>query len=304
MPRILIVEDSQTQAFQIRAKLVDEGYDVQMAANGQEALDAIPNYWPHLILTDMEMPVMDGLELTLTSRKQFPTIPIILITAKGSDTTAVEALERGAAAYLPKSMLDEKLFATMDEVLDVMEAGSNFSKLIESLDYNEFRFTLENDQVLIRPLVDLVTQMLNGIRLCDETECVRVGLAVEHAIRNAMQHGNLELSKNELEADGELVIEGELNFAQRRALEPEYASRRVHVTIQLTPHEAQFVVRDDGSGFDISALPVSKSQKILDPETGRGLVLIHSLMDEVRLNEIGNEITMLKRCSLQMAQSS
>ena len=294
MVKVLLVEDSQTQAFHIKTKLTDEGYDVRISTNGQEALETIPEYWPHLILTDLEMPVLNGFELTLQAREQYPTIPIILITAEGSEARAVEALERGAAAYLPKSMLDERLFTTMDEVLDVME-GSDFDELIKRMDYSEYRFTLENDEELILPLVDFCKQILGGIGLCDDTEGVRVGLALEHALRNAMLHGNLELTTEVIEADSELEIEGELNLVQQRAQQPKYEGRRVHVTIQLTPQEAKIVVRDDGSGFDIAKLPVNETGHLLGPENGRGLVLIHSLMDEVKFNENGNEITLFKR---------
>jgi anti-sigma regulatory factor (Ser/Thr protein kinase) len=55
-----------------------------------------------------------------------------------------------------------------------------------------------------------------------------------------------------------------------------------------------FMVRDDGNGFDVSQLPTSQDPNQLDIEGGRGLVLIRSFMDEVRFNDIGNEITMTK----------
>ncbi|NND99409.1 MAG: response regulator [Pirellulaceae bacterium] len=292
MTRILVAEDSPTQAFQIQTKLVDEGYEVQMAGDGQQALEMVPKFWPHLILTDMEMPVMPGLELVEICTTQYPAIPIILITAKGSDTTAVEALERGAAAYLPKSLLDEKLFATIDEVLDVMEADNSYAQLIQSMDYNEFRFTLENKEELIRPLVELVQQMAGGLDLCDDTGRVRLGMAVDHALRNALLHGNLQLSPEEIEADGELIVSGEPTLVERRRAEPEFCDRRIHVTAKLSPERAEITVRDDGNGFDHSSLPDPKEE--LADDTGRGLVLIRSMMDEVQFNDQGNEITMLK----------
>ena len=298
MTRILLVEDSVTQAFQIKTKLLDEGFEVLLVGDGQQALDAIPDFRPHLILTDMEMPVLNGLELIVRTRKQHPTIPLILITANGTDEIAIEAMEKGAAAYLPKSMLHEKLFETINEVLDVMETASSYSKLIESMDSCEFKFTIANDVDTIRPLVDLVIQMAAGVSLFDETECVRMGLAIDHALRNAIYHGNLELSTSELESDGELEIEGESNLPQRRATDSPYVDRQVHVTIHLCPREAKILIRDEGSGFDLSTIPSKDEMDKLDPERGRGLVMIHSIMDEVHFNECGNEITVVKRCAL------
>ena len=295
MTRILVAEDSPTQAFQIQTKLSDEGYDVRLAKDGKDAFEQIPDFWPHLLLTDMEMPVMDGLDLVTEATEKYPAIPIILITAKGSDETAVEALERGAAAYLPKSLLDEKLFQTIDEVLDVLESADTYSDLLQTMQYNEFRFCLENKPDLIRPLVDLVQQMVAGVGLCDDAESVRVGVAVDHAVRNAMLHGNLELSKEDLETGDDLYVQGEPTMIEERAASDEFRDRRVHVTVKVEPTHATCVVRDDGPGFDVSILPNEDAKDILDPEHGRGYVLIKSMMDEVSYNDEGNELTLVKR---------
>ncbi len=295
MTRILVAEDSPTQAFQIQTKLADEGYEVRLATDGKEAIEQIPQFWPHLLLTDMEMPVMDGLDLVTEATDKYPAIPIILITAKGSDETAVEALERGAAAYLPKSLLEEKLFQTIDEVLDVMESADSYSELLGTMQYNEFRFCLENKLELIRPLVDLIQQMIAGVGVCDEAESVRVGVAIDHALRNAMLYGNLELSKEELDSEDELYIEGEPTMIEARAMESQYKDRRVKITIELTPQEARYVIQDDGPGFDLSILPRQDDKEILDDDQGRGFVLIRSMMDEVSYNESGNQVTLLKK---------
>ncbi len=295
MTRILIAEDSPTQAFQIQTKLADEGYEVRLATDGKEAIEQIPQFWPHLLLTDMEMPVMDGLDLVTEATEKYPAIPIILITAKGSDETAVEALERGAAAYLPKSLLEEKLFQTIDEVLDVMESADSYSELLGRMQYNQFRFCLENRLDLIRPLVDLVQQMIAGVGVCDEAESTRVGVAIDHALRNAMLHGNLEFSKEELNSDDDLYIEGEPTMIEARAKEAPYKDRRVNITIELSPQEARYVIQDDGPGFDLSILPGADDKEILDDDQGRGFVLIRSMMDEVSYSESGNEVTLVKK---------
>lgn len=294
MTRVLIVEDSPTQAFQIRSKLVAEGYHVKVAENGRKALEAIPRFWPHLVLTDMQMPVLGGLELVAECRDSFPVIPLILMTSRGSDEIAAEALRLGAAAYLPKSLLEDQLFATMDDVLDVMEVNQSHAELIGSLEFNELRFNLRNDPKLIRPLVDLIKEVGSGLGLFDDAEAVRAGMAVKHAIQNAMLHGNLELSTEEVEAAGEIIVEGEPSLIERRAADPDYCDRRVHVTAQLTADEVKIVVRDEGPGFTLQTIPAATNVDLLDPENGRGLVLIRSMMDEVELNDVGNEITMVK----------
>lgn len=295
MIRILLVEDSPTQAFPIKLKLEHELYEVALAENGEVAMNLLPIFEPDLILTDLQMPVMNGLELVTASLAQYPPIPVILITAQGSDELAMEALERGAAAYLPKSQLDEKLLETINQVLSVTKTDHSYSQLIRSMEYNEFRFVLDNNAELISPLVDLMQRMASGMELCDDVGRVRIGMALEHALENALYHGNLELSEQQLDAEDEFEVAGELSDIQKRCAESPYKDRKIHVTAKLTPGEATFTVRDDGSGFDTSKLPAAHDPQMLEQQGGRGLVLIRSFMDDVTFNDSGNEITMVKQ---------
>ncbi|TWT93903.1 response regulator [Stieleria varia] len=294
MTRILLVEDSPTQAIRIAAQLNEDLYEVATAGNGEAAIEMISAFQPDLILSDVQMPVMNGLELVSALHDNLTDIPVVLITATGSDELAMEALERGAAAYLPKSQLGEKLLATVRQVLALTNASESYSELIRSLEYNEFRFVLENKAELVTSLVDLIQRMVAGVGLCDEIGRVRVGMALEHALSNALCHGNLELTKEQLEAE-ELIVAGEPSLIEWRSTESPFCDRRIRVKVQLTPEEGVFVVRDDGAGFDKSCIREMNDSATLDNDSGQGLVLIRTFMDEVRWNESGNEITMIKR---------
>lgn len=295
MTRILLVEDSPTQAFPIKLKLEHELYEVALAENGEVAMNLLPTFEPDLIVTDLQMPVMNGLELVTASLAQYPPIPVILITAQGSDELAMEALERGAAAYLPKSQLDEKLLETINQVLSMMKTDHSYAQLIRSMEYNEFRFVLDNNAGLFGPLVDLMQRMANGMELCDDVGRVRVGMALEEALENALYHGNLEYSQTELDAEDEFEVAGEPSDIEKRCAESPYKDRKIYVTAKLTQDDATFTVRDDGRGFDTSKLPAPHDPQVLEQQGGRGLVMIRSFMDHVTFNEAGNEITMVKR---------
>src|SRR5205807_817483 len=94
MSRILVAEDSSTQALQIQLLLEEAGFVVETAANGQEALQAIRRDPPDLVLTDLDMPGMNGLELVETLRREHSSLPVILITQYGSEEIAVQALQK------------------------------------------------------------------------------------------------------------------------------------------------------------------------------------------------------------------
>src|SRR5437588_11976782 len=116
MPIILVVDDSPvdrllTGRLLSREKELD--WVIEYAENGREALAFMKDLVPHVVVTDLMMPDMDGLELVAAVRAEHPEVPVILMTGQGSETLALEALERGAASYVPKGQLADKLLDTV-----------------------------------------------------------------------------------------------------------------------------------------------------------------------------------------------
>src|SRR5437867_1115614 len=123
MARVLIAEDSPTQAATIQFFLEDAGFEVIIAEHGKKALEVLAQGPIDVVLTDLQMPEMNGLELVEAVREQYPAIPVILMTAFGSEEIAAEALRKGAASYVPKRVLEEEIVNTLNQVLEV--AGAN-----------------------------------------------------------------------------------------------------------------------------------------------------------------------------------
>ena len=106
MSNILVVDDSDVDRQLIEGFLKDVGeLEITFAANGAEALDAMEQRVPDLVVTDLFMPKIDGLELVAQSRERFPLVPVMLVTSKGNEEIAVQALQQGAASYVPKRLL-------------------------------------------------------------------------------------------------------------------------------------------------------------------------------------------------------
>lgn len=297
MPSVLIVDDSPVE----RRLLCDflrshSHWRVYDAANGEEALALVAETSPDLVVTDLNMPVMDGLELVTAMRTHHPDIPVILITAYGSEALAVEALERGAAGYVPKSKLTEKLLPTMDKVLALARADQSYTRLIQCLELTEFRFRLENDLGLVDPLVDLVQQMVEGLEFSDFTGRLRIGIALREALMNAILHGNLELSPEEVQrVQAAPDLEQQMALIEERREQLPYKDRRVYLQAVLSREEVRFVIRDEGPGFNPDAIPKPTDLGALDGDRGRGLALMRTFMDEVIFNDKGNEVTLVKR---------
>lgn len=102
--RILIVDDEQSFSLLLSEILRGEGYRVRSAINGNEALNVIDSYNPDLVITDLKMPVMDGITLMANVRAKYPEIDFIMITAFATVESAVNAMKLGAMDYITKPL--------------------------------------------------------------------------------------------------------------------------------------------------------------------------------------------------------
>jgi CheY-like chemotaxis protein/anti-sigma regulatory factor (Ser/Thr protein kinase) len=289
---VLVVDDSAVDRH-LAGGIIDklDGWHADFANNGREALTSIERRAPDIVLTDLLMPEMDGLELVQAIRTRFPLVPVILMTAHGSEDIAIQALQSGAASYVPKKLLARDLADTLDQILSASQINRNQQRIIESLTYHEAHYEIDNDVALVAPLVGHLEQSVKLLKVCEPSGLILLGVALHEALTNAILHGNLELN-SELRENDENHYYQEARL--RRDREP-YRSRRVFVSATLTHQEAVFVVRDEGHGFDPATLPDPTDPANLGRTCGRGLLLIQTFMDRVEHNDRGNQITLTKR---------
>lgn len=292
MTRILVVDDSPVDQRLAQGLLRNStDWDITPAGDGFEALSTIRRDPPDIVLTDLQMPEMNGLELVTAVRREFPLLPVVLMTAKGSEEIAVQALQRGAASYVPKRRLATDLLETVRRVLSASGEQRNQSALMNRLTRREDVYELENDLTLLLALAVSLQQTVCQLWSCDRSESLRIGTALEEALLNALFHGNLELGPQLRQED----FQAYNRMAEQRAQTAPFQARRIHVTARLQPDQAEFIVRDEGPGFDRSKLPAADEPLDLDVPSGRGVMLMRTFMDEVRYNERGNELTLIKR---------
>ncbi len=295
-PYILVVDDSAAQAAFLKAVLSTAGFRVETASDGALALERMRHSPPDGVLTDLQMPNMDGLELVQTVRDEFAGIPIVLMTAVGSEQIAAEALRKGAASYVPKLNIEDNISDTMRRVLSLTKVVEHNRRTTDRLaEYStrlDFEFKLDNDDSLIPPLVQRLQETLAEMELWDEGVRMQIGMALDEALINAMHHGNLEAPSALRDQDaGRPYIE----LINRRQQEEPYASRKVTFTASSTRQGATFTVQDEGPGFDPGSVPDPTAPENLEKVSGRGLLLIHTFMDDVSHNDAGNAITMTKK---------
>src|SRR5262245_18323872 len=113
MRRVLVVDDEENLRFVARSFLKRDGYEVEVAASGEEALGLLETFGPDFILTDVKMPKMGGLDLLATLKAKGSEITVVVMSAYGSFDLALEAMKAGAYDYIQKPFKPEELLLTL-----------------------------------------------------------------------------------------------------------------------------------------------------------------------------------------------
>lgn len=290
MTKVLVVDDALVDRKLAGKCIEQEGMTPCYAEDGGQAIEMVNADPPDLVITDLQMPGMDGLDLVTELQATHPGLPVILMTAFGSEEIAVKALQIGAASYVPKRNLKRELGEILRIALEAAQNRQDRREVFQFLGQTTMEFELGYHPTAPAALVGYLQDCLQEMQLCTVAEKVRIGTALTEALTNAYDHGNLELDSDLREQDDNSYRE----LAEERKQIAPYKDRRVRVSARFEPTGASFTFCDEGNGFDYKNLPDP-----LDPEnmlraSGRGLLLIETFMDEVRFNDTGNEITLVK----------
>lgn len=145
--RILVVDDEPQIRRVLQRSLATRGYQVQVAPGSEEALDVFRRWSPDLLITDLSMPQMSGLELCHRVRA-ISRVPIIVLSVKGEERIKVEALDAGADDYVTKPFGMDELLARVRAAL--RRAPSTLGSEITSLSTGDFQADLETRCVIVR----------------------------------------------------------------------------------------------------------------------------------------------------------
>ncbi|MEW5735146.1 MAG: sigma-54 dependent transcriptional regulator [Thermodesulfobacteriota bacterium] len=159
-PSILVVDDEKPILQTLGGVLEDEGYQVVFAQNGYDAMKSIAQESPDLVLLDIWMPGMDGIETLKEIRRDFPALPVVIITGHATVETAVSAIKLGAYDFIEKPLSVEKVVVTINNAL-------NFRRLEEEYRYLRKK-TLEKHS--ISGMSEPVREMLRQIEIAAPTD--------------------------------------------------------------------------------------------------------------------------------------
>lgn len=287
--RILVVDDDQEILNLLEELLTAFDFEILRAGDGLEAVKTLKEHRIDMILTDMYMPKINGIELITRIRKYDDEVPIILLTGHSTVDLTISALRAGATNFIVKPFDVKELMGIINKVFRAisekeMDLAMNtymqrFSKIWE----------LPSDEMVLAKMSTIFQNDLQNLGI-PQSLIGNYVLLLQEMTFNALYHGNLELT-SEIREDG---IDGQLQYQEevhKRLNDPHYNARRILVEYWATPEEFALRVQDDGPGFDWQQwLSRVNSLDSLDG-SGRGLLLVKSFARKLEFNESGNDLT-------------
>src|SRR5262249_8740010 len=163
-----IADDEETARRGLGQILTEDGYEVFLASDGEEALRLVAQESPDILLTDLRMPGMDGHELLNRVRQGYPDMTVVIMTAHGTIRSAVQALQEGAADYLTKPVDVEELEHLLDRIGKKKALLAETRLLRERLD-DKYRF--EN-------IIGRSSEMLEVFRLVEQVAPTQASILI------------------------------------------------------------------------------------------------------------------------------
>lgn len=287
---LLIADHDNTTRQQICHFLQGQGHEVLQAEDGQTALDILKNHTIEGVYGRLDLPIIDGFALLQTLKSLHSYIPFVALTHDTGKETILRSFSLGACDLLSQPFLPSHIHQSLSRILQLNEDFKFNVYCLENSVFESRTLEIDNNLSLINPVVSFMTRNLPSFGILEEKDLFSLNIALVEALSNAIYHGNLEVSSELKQERFDLFRE---EAERRRNLEP-YRHRRVLIHYELSRNSVKYVIRDEGKGFDYSSLPDPTLPENLFKESGRGILMIMSFMDEVFWNSRGNEITMIR----------
>jgi serine/threonine-protein kinase RsbW len=267
--RILIVDNNDELRLLLEKVLGQLGHEVVVTGERKKALrrDDLDSF--DLIISDLSEAEVNGQPISELHRKHLVTP----LNSNGAPPEIIKAFKLGAANYLRSPYDRDEMREIVEQTLAYKLRYVDDPKVLSHV-HEKIEFELPSDLALMNGVLEYLQERVAKLGLI-KPERSNLFVALDEAFVNAVKHGN----KND-------------------------PTKLVRITAELTPQEASFTVEDEGEGFDIQQIPDPCDPANLFRTSGRGVLLIYNIMDEVEYNAQGNRVKMVKRPEVPGQSSS
>jgi CheY-like chemotaxis protein len=284
---VLVVDDEGHIRSVVREYLSAVGIEVTCASGGEEALEVFMLERPTVVLTDVRMPGMDGIELLGTIKDLCPATAVIVMTGVAGEHSAVKILRAGAAYYIRKPFALADLERLVRKCLSWFEPDMDTESAYPFLEQESLGFRVSNDLAAVTPVVQFLWR--RSRRATGDAFAIPFRCGLEEVVINAIEHGNLGIRFEEKARA--LAKNSYWELVGERAAQPEYRDRAVRLEYVRDRKGIRCRVTDEGDGFDWRKWCRPGRVDELPGANGRGIFLARIHFDGLSYNEAGNEAT-------------
>jgi len=252
--RLLIVDDEKAMRLALKSLLAKEGYEVETAESGEQALRAIAAGSFHVVITDLSMRDVDGMDVLEHARRVDPDTAVVMITAYGSEKIAVAAMKRGAADYLPKPFDNDELRVLVRRVMDNALLKRDHRRLLEQV-----QGAFAGQIVGRSPAMLRIFETIDKVADTDVTVLVRGDSGTgKELVANALHYRSPRRSKP--------LVKMNCAALSRELVESElFGHEKGAFTGALARREGKFEAADGGTLFldEVGDMPLETQAKLL-----------------------------------------
>ena len=262
--RILIVDSNAELRTLLLEVLSELGHDVVATGNREDAVERDDLEDFDLIISDLTDEADGGVQILSELKRKRLLVPIVVSSEEANHHGVVKAFKLGAANFLRRPYDDAELRNIVEKTLGYKLRFVEDMKVLPFV-HEKIEFELPSDLSLMNGVLHFLHERVAQLGVI-RPESSNLFIALDEAFVNAVKHGN----------------RGD-------------TSKLVRITAELSSKEARFTIEDEGDGFKVNEIPDPLDPANLFKASGRGVLLIHNIMDEVAYNERGNSLTMVKR---------
>lgn len=290
MKNILVIDDEDALRKMLRIALTEKGYTVFEASNGIEGIKVFKKISPGIVLTDVNMPEMNGIEMTRKIKEINEDADIVIMTGFGTEDLVIDAIRAGASNYIKKPLQFNELFSILDSIAFKREARKRYEVVKDVVQYEEKKITMENN---LEKIWGVVNQVFYNVT--DKNEEISIDglkLGLYEIIVNAIEHGNLEISFEEKKKA--LQENSYSGLLTKRMDKANREGKNVRIHSIFDKKHIKITVTDCGKGFDYSNLPNQSDPETMLSAHGRGILLASVYYDSVEYKHPGNSVVLVK----------
>ena len=262
--RILIVDGNAELRTVLADVLADLGHEVVATGDRSEAVAREDLEDFDLIISDLAEYADSGTQIISELKRKRLLVPIVVTSEEAHQTGVIKAFKLGAANLLRKPYDKEELRSIVEKTLGYKLRFVEDLKVLPFV-RERIEFELPSDLSLMNGVLHYLIERVAALGII-KPDNSNLFIALDEAFVNAVKHGNRS--------------------------DPH---KLVRITADLSAKEARFQIEDEGEGFDLKAIPDPLDPANLFNTSGRGVLLIYNIMDQVEYNERGNSLTMIKR---------